>query len=447
MDNQNPWAVENIEAFNFYCCPECDFQSKDGDYFKRHAMESHKKSKVFFIMFENNISNDSVEVKTYSESQVENKESRVDFDPFETRSLSELELEEVVKFSENKNQDRSNSPDYISNRDLELFNKNETADNIEDDQGFEGNGENYENITDTETSDGETFDGIDKELECHNDHDVEITTTFDRLVTFDGTIDLEMETYNDHVEKTKNFDGQIIDENVTKVVTKNFADTDEEEDTIEIETQKIRDCLGDDHESDPDFTAKSASDSDFSTSTDPDIDEKRDQGEASVKKRKKIAKPLPCSKIQKTDKTPGRNGQSSMSLTQVTNRSDTPKSSKGFLPPLVEEQEQDNTVTMLKTNQGRDMVENNGFTYTFQKSLKGRNNMELAKNKNAWKCTKITSMKCPARIHTEQVDGVVVIVKRFRDHNHLGTIHLRRRQIFTTFNPYPPTIGIPAKCL
>ena len=29
---------------------------------------------------------------------------------------------------------------------------------------------------------------------------------------------------------------------------------------------------------------------------------------------------------------------------------------------------------------------------------------------------------------------------------HKGTIHLRRRQIFTIFDPYPPTIGIPAKC-
>ena len=28
-----------------------------------------------------------------------------------------------------------------------------------------------------------------------------------------------------------------------------------------------------------------------------------------------------------------------------------------------------------------------------------------------------------------------------------GTIHLRRRQIFTIFDPYLPTIGIPAKCL
>jgi hypothetical protein len=145
-----------------------------------------------------------------------------------------------------------------------------------------------------------------------------------------------METFIDHDdEKTKNFDGQIIDKNVTKVVTKNFADTDEEEDPIEIENQKIRDCLGDDHGNDPDFTAKSASDADFSTSTDPDTDEERDQGEASVKKRKKIGKPMPCSNIRKNDKTHGRNGQSPMSLTpptQVTNRSDTPKSSKVFLP-------------------------------------------------------------------------------------------------------------------
>ena len=29
----------------------------------------------------------------------------------------------------------------------------------------------------------------------------------------------------------------------------------------------------------------------------------------------------------------------------------------------------------------------------------------------------------------------------------LGTIHLRRRQIFMIFDTYPPSIGIPAKCL
>ena len=32
-------------------------------------------------------------------------------------------------------------------------------------------------------------------------------------------------------------------------------------------------------------------------------------------------------------------------------------------------------------------------------------------------------------------------------HTIYGTIHLRRWQIFKIFDPYPPTIGIPAKCL
>ena len=38
-------------------------------------------------------------------------------------------------------------------------------------------------------------------------------------------------------------------------------------------------------------------------------------------------------------------------------------------------------------------------------------------------------------------------ITRLNNHCHRGTIHLRRRQIFTIFDPYPPTIGIPAKCL
>ena len=37
--------------------------------------------------------------------------------------------------------------------------------------------------------------------------------------------------------------------------------------------------------------------------------------------------------------------------------------------------------------------------------------------------------------------------KTFWTLNHLGTIHLRRRHIFTIFDPYPPTNGIPAKYL
>ena len=50
MRDENPWAVENFEAFSFYCYPECDFKSMGRDHFKRHALESHNKAKPFFIM-------------------------------------------------------------------------------------------------------------------------------------------------------------------------------------------------------------------------------------------------------------------------------------------------------------------------------------------------------------------------------------------------------------
>ena len=27
--SKNPWLVENIDDFNFWCCPECAYKSKD----------------------------------------------------------------------------------------------------------------------------------------------------------------------------------------------------------------------------------------------------------------------------------------------------------------------------------------------------------------------------------------------------------------------------------
>ena len=31
--SRNPWLVENIDDFNFLCCPECAYKSKDEDAF------------------------------------------------------------------------------------------------------------------------------------------------------------------------------------------------------------------------------------------------------------------------------------------------------------------------------------------------------------------------------------------------------------------------------
>ena len=142
MGKQNPWVVENIEAFNFYCCPECDFQSKNGDYFKRHAMESHKKSKVFFLLSksEKNTKKDPLEVETEFEFQEENEKGTEKFGESETsvneESLSESEGE-VKKYEQT----------LIDGPDLASIDDNETADFFDDnlnDQVAESNFEELE---------------------------------------------------------------------------------------------------------------------------------------------------------------------------------------------------------------------------------------------------------------------------------------------------------------
>ena len=42
---RNPWLVENLDDFNFLCCPECAYKSKDDAAFMDHAIENHPKSK------------------------------------------------------------------------------------------------------------------------------------------------------------------------------------------------------------------------------------------------------------------------------------------------------------------------------------------------------------------------------------------------------------------
>ena len=42
----NPWQVESINVFNFWCCPECVYRCQDKDVFKGHAMMQHPLSSV-----------------------------------------------------------------------------------------------------------------------------------------------------------------------------------------------------------------------------------------------------------------------------------------------------------------------------------------------------------------------------------------------------------------
>ena len=44
----NPWKVQSIDDFNYFCCPECVFRSKEDISFQAHALQNHALSRTFF---------------------------------------------------------------------------------------------------------------------------------------------------------------------------------------------------------------------------------------------------------------------------------------------------------------------------------------------------------------------------------------------------------------
>ena len=42
-ENFNPWIVNNLDEFLFFCCPECDTQSPSKALFINHALIEHPK--------------------------------------------------------------------------------------------------------------------------------------------------------------------------------------------------------------------------------------------------------------------------------------------------------------------------------------------------------------------------------------------------------------------
>ena len=42
---ENPFDVESIDEFLFYCCPQCDIKCKDGKSFIKHARQIHTQAK------------------------------------------------------------------------------------------------------------------------------------------------------------------------------------------------------------------------------------------------------------------------------------------------------------------------------------------------------------------------------------------------------------------
>ena len=45
---ENPWQVDSIQAFSYFKCPECIFDSQEEGIFQEHAIENHPLSLVLF---------------------------------------------------------------------------------------------------------------------------------------------------------------------------------------------------------------------------------------------------------------------------------------------------------------------------------------------------------------------------------------------------------------
>ena len=43
--SQNPWSVDNLDEYLFYCCPQCDHKSKCKPSFVQHALFKHPEAK------------------------------------------------------------------------------------------------------------------------------------------------------------------------------------------------------------------------------------------------------------------------------------------------------------------------------------------------------------------------------------------------------------------
>ena len=133
--NTNPWQVDSIEAFTCLKCPECNFYSREENYFKDHALSNHPCSVVFFGKHEEHI---ALTPEEYKEKF--NKRSNLD----ETSSYQiKVEIKQEIVEDENK----LNDSEFVGesyedlNRQEEIFEHDPSGFNDDIDLDFKSNSE------------------------------------------------------------------------------------------------------------------------------------------------------------------------------------------------------------------------------------------------------------------------------------------------------------------
>ena len=122
----NPWKVQNIYEFNYYCCPECVFRSKEDMSFQAHALQNHVLSKTFFHSVEdhnadhaNELENSEVGLDAMEEEDFEEKfDANEDEKQFEIHQ-NDQELEDTNEDLQVKEEELEIEPDIPIEDDLQ----------------------------------------------------------------------------------------------------------------------------------------------------------------------------------------------------------------------------------------------------------------------------------------------------------------------------------------
>ena len=200
--SNNPWNVLSLEAFHFYCCPECESKHGTKDQFVEHATSTHPKAReAIMTILDSNVTISNVQPIS---EQIETEQDRIkvecsdDVDP-----ISEEFKQEIII----KTEDNEYIEPYFREVDIENITKNGEIEPMTT--------EFAEATTVTDIKDTDKSDPISKEYQQERSHVVvdndTMEPTFDE-VNLDDSISIKTENI-ENIEP----DFHAVDiENITK---------------------------------------------------------------------------------------------------------------------------------------------------------------------------------------------------------------------------------------
>ena len=123
MGSQHPWAVQNLEEFLYYCCPECNERNQSEELFFIHALESHPHSKEYILPFKVK----SEENETYYNEY----DVKVETSEYDLEGLSHMPVDESVDRLDETKQEISHDEDWTA--DYEEHEREEQSEHENDD--------------------------------------------------------------------------------------------------------------------------------------------------------------------------------------------------------------------------------------------------------------------------------------------------------------------------